>query len=274
MVAIPFRGSLNAGFGRSMITERLLKGIDIEVLSDLGSNFPAIFRNLFSGVLFLILTGMILNAFLGGGLFNSLKSPSLKFSASEFFRNSAEYFWSFLGITLIISAILIVLGILIIGIPMSISGQVKSAPEGAIFLTGILSGSFFIVCSIVFLLVADYARAWQVKNGKPACFRALGFGFSITFSTFKSSFPLMLILLLFHILFLLLVMLLVGKWKPVTGGGVFLLFLLTQLLFIIRLYLKMWRYGSVTTLMEISDKSPAEQMIVNPGNTNNPIIVL
>jgi hypothetical protein len=42
----------------------------------------------------------------------------------------------------------------------------------------------------------------------------------------------------------------VGNFKPVTGGGIFLLFLLSQLLFIIKLLLRVCRYGSVTAMFE------------------------
>jgi len=56
-----------------------------------------------------------------------------------------------------------------------------------------------------------------------------------------------------QVIFGLLVLNLVGLWKPVTGGGVFLLFLVSQFLFIIRIFLRVWRYGGVTNLMELND---------------------
>jgi hypothetical protein len=37
---------------------------------------------------------------------------------------------------------------------------------------------------------------------------------------------------------------------PHSAGGVFLLFLLSQFLFIIRILLRVWRYGSVTSMYE------------------------
>jgi hypothetical protein len=100
------------------------------------------------------------------------------------------------------------------------------------------------------LLVTDYARAWQVSVDNLSCFRAVGIGFRETFTRFWSSLPLMLILLVIQILFILFVCVVVTMWIPATGGGVVLLFLVSQFLFIIKIYLKMWRYGSVTALME------------------------
>ena len=103
--------------------------------------------------------------------------------------------------------------------------------------------------SLIFL-VADYARAWQASHAQNACFRALGFGFSQTFRTFLSSFPLIIILLIFQALPAWVVIKLIAGYTPVTGGGVMLLLLFSQLLLILKIFLKALRYGSVTSLME------------------------
>jgi hypothetical protein len=99
-------------------------------------------------------------------------------------------------------------------------------------------------------LVADYARAWQVRSDRPACFKAIGFGFSNTFSNFRASYPLMLVILSVQILFFILVFTTIPGWRPVSAAGTILLFLLSQILFFIKVFLKVWRYGSVTALME------------------------
>jgi hypothetical protein len=52
-----------------------------------------------------------------------------------------------------------------------------------------------------------------------------------------------------------LVIKLIGTWRPATGTGVFVLFLASQVLFILRILIKAWRYGSVTNLMELNDKT-------------------
>jgi hypothetical protein len=63
----------------------------------------------------------------------------------------------------------------------------------------------------------------------------------------------MLITIVVQILFVLLALTIIGYWKPVTGGGVFLLFLVSQLLVITRLTLKTWRYGCITFLSEVNE---------------------
>ena len=259
MLAMPIKGALNSGFGKSMITEKLADGLNFEVFADMGAAFRSIMSFFSVGLFMTILVGFILNAFFTGGVFERLKESSGKFSAGEFFRASAKNFWSFLVISLIISLIILVLAFLIIGIPLSIVGQSDSSPEGALFQTGLIVLSIFFLLLTVLLLVADYARAWQVTMDRNVCFKAIGFGFSQTFKTFLSSFPLMIILLVVQLSFGWLVLKILPGMRPATGGGVFLLFLLSQILFFLKIMLKIWRYGSVTVLMAVNSPEKAPE---------------
>jgi len=252
MVAIPMKGALKSGFGNSMITEKLKEGINVEALADLGTNLKSMISYFSKGLFMVLIIGFLMNTFFSGGLFDSLKGSAGKFSAAEFFKSSAKNFWSFFVISLIISLIIIALVILVFVIPVSIVGQAKVPPEGAIFKTGIISTSLFLLFLVVLLLVADYARAWQVVNLKNKCFRAIGFGFSQTFRTFFSSYPLMIVLLIVQFLFGWLVLSILSVIKPATGAGILMLFILSQLLFFIKILLKAWRYGSVTKMMELN----------------------
>ena len=252
MIAVPMKGTLNSGLGQSMITEKLSDGINIEVFADLGEVMTSLVSFFMSGLFLLILSGFLLNAFLSGGIFNSLKGESAKFSAGDFFRASAKNFWSFLVILLIISIIVLVLALVIVVVPMSLVGNASVPEEGALLKTLTIVVPLFLLLLTIMLLVADYARAWQVSKEQNACFKALGFGFGQTFKTFFSSYPLMIILLVIHVLYVWFVLNILTEMKPVTGFGVFLLFLLSQFLFIIRIMLKVWRYGSVTSLMELN----------------------
>jgi hypothetical protein len=114
------------------------------------------------------------------------------------------------------------------------------------------------------LLVADYARAWQASRTQNACFRALGFGFSQTFRSFLSSYPLIIILLILQSLPAWGVIKLISGYTPVTGGGVFLLFIISQLIIVLKIFLKVLRFGSITALME-------QNLPIVPVITVNPV---
>ncbi len=251
MLTIPLKGSLKTGFGNSMITELLKNGINIEVFSDLEVHFENMISSFSSGLLLLLFLIILMNAFLSGGLFNSLKGSNTDFTVSEFFRSSAKYFWSFLVVTVLVSLMMIILGVFIIGLPFGIIYGGNSGVGTSLSIILLIGVIIYFIVLISLLLVADYSRAWLVTKEKQSCFKALGFGFSTTFRFYLSSFPMMLILLILIMLFAWVSMRIIGLWIPGTGLGAFLLFIVSQILFFCRLLLKAWRYGSVTALMEM-----------------------
>jgi hypothetical protein len=252
VVAIPMKAALLGGLGKSTITENLRDGINIGVFADLGANFGSLSSYFSSGLFMALLVGYVINVFFAGGLFNGVKGSSANTSLGDFFRVSAKHFWSFLYISLIISFITLLLVILIVIIPVAVVSQSEGSSDVVVFRTFILLSSFFLFVLILILLVADYARAWQVLHDRNACFKAIGFGFSHTFRTFFSSYPLMLIIVIIHALYGWLIFNILSGFKPVTWFGIILLFIISQLFFFIKVLLRTWRYGSVTRMMEIN----------------------
>ncbi len=252
LLAIPMKGALKSGFGNSMITENLREGFNVEVFADMGTYLKSLASLISSGFFLALIFGLILNAFVTGGLFDCLKGSETGYSAAEFFRASAKNFWSFLVVSLILSLIIYVGAILIIVLPVSLTAQSDTQSDLTIIRTGIISISVFSLLLAIMLLAADYARAWQVIQDKSRPFSAIGFGFGQTFRTFLSSYPMMIILMVLQLLYLWLVSKIIPGMYPGSGSGIFLLFLLSQFLFIIKIFLRVIRYGSVTALMEIN----------------------
>lgn len=250
LVALPMKGALKTGLGNSMITEKLADGINIEVFADLGVIFRSLSSYFLSGLFVILLISFITNSFLSGGLFSSLKESAGTYSSRKFFTASAKYFWSFLLISLILDLIILLLALIIVVIPVSIVVQTDVSSEGALFKTFIITASVFLMALVWLLLVADYARAWQVNQKRSACFKALGFGFSQTHRTFISSYSLMLIIIIVQLLYGSLVLWILSGIRPVAGPGIIMLFILSQILYFIKIQLKAWRYGSVTRMME------------------------
>jgi len=259
MLTIQTKGALKTGFGKSMITELLQDGINIEVFSDLDTRLDSMFSSFSSGLLLVVVIGILMNAFLSGGLFNSLKGSKGNLTVSEFFRSSARYFWPFLGVTILVSLMMIILGLFLIGLPFGIAFGGDSGPGASTFIIMFIGVIIYLVTVIILLLVADYSRARLVTVEKPSCFKALGYGFSTTFRFFLSSFPMMLLLMIVIILFTWVTLRLISLWNPDTGTGALLLFIVSQILFFCKLLLKAWRYGSVTALMEMHPAKPVKE---------------
>jgi len=254
LVALPMNGAMKGVFGKSMITEKLLDGMNIEVFGDLGGNLRSITHFFSSGLLLLIVLGIPVYAFLAGGLFSSLGKSDKPISSAEFFRESAGNFWSFLCISLLISLILCVVGLLVVGLPVGLASQSKTGFEKTPYIIAMVAVGIFFLVAVIFNVVADYARAWLVTREEKSCFKGIGFGFRMTFGNFLTSFSLMFITLIVFVLFNWFVLTIIGPWRPAAGGGVFLLFIVSQILFFCKVLLKTWRYGSVTSLMELENR--------------------
>lgn len=249
MVAVPLKAILRTGFGSSMISERFLKGIDIETLSDMGQVFKGFIRAFGSGILVLFLVSFIANAFLTGGLFEKVNN-SVKYRS--YWQSCAANFWSFLLIQVFMSLIILFVHMTITGLPAIVMSFSDLNSEKTVFLVVLISSIVFFLVLPVFIMVADYARVWLVTESNTGFFRALSFGFRHTFRNFVSSWTTMILLLLVQALFVLLCIFILPGIFPKTGGGIFMLLILSQLLFIVRIFLRVFRYGSITTLMEFN----------------------
>jgi len=261
ILAASAKSGLKSMIGSSMITELLRDTVNADVLTDLKEGLSVLIASVTKGFILLILFTFIANAFFSGGLFNILSKKCSRKSLSCFLSGGASNFWSVLVINLIVSLIFIAVASIIGGIlALIVSKSGGGNPEpGA--MSKAIRFSIIIVALLlpVLLLVADYARAWLIGNDSKKPFSAIGAGFVMTFKKCVLSYLVMIILIIIQAGFGVLVVSKLMGSKPSTGGGVFLLFLISQILFIIRLFLRTWRYGSVTSLLEETQTTAVSQ---------------
>jgi hypothetical protein len=250
MVAMPMKSAFSAGLGNSTIYEQLKNGFNLEVFADLKSIAGSLGAYFSTGLFMLILVSFVANSFLTGGLFNSLRKESGEFSVSDFFRASSAKFWSFIVISLIYSILVLFLLALVVIIPVSFIAGSEEANDVIIINSAILLSSLFLFLVVMLLISADYSRAWQVAQTNNACFKAINFGFRETFRTFFTSYPIMLIIMLIQFFYMWVTLKILHGIKPETGAGIIVLFIASQILFIIKIYLKIARYGCFTAMME------------------------
>ncbi len=243
----PLRSALNIAFGSSMITERLAEGLDIEVFADLGDTGKGILSFFSGGFIFTFFVAFLLNAFVSAGLFGIMRKNTAGFSARDFFRAAAGNFLPYLLILFVLTIAYGFFMILLLVVPLGASVSGNGGSSDTIQLAGAV---LLVLLTPVFLLVADYSRARKAGSENVSAFEAIGYGLNSTFGKFGRSYLLMVLLVLVQLLLLFAVFLIMPAWRPATGGAVFLMLLVSQLLVILRLSLKAWRYASVTSMME------------------------
>jgi hypothetical protein len=245
MVAYPLRGALSMTFGTSMITERLQEAIDVEVISESGPALAGIMSSLGAGLMIFVTTGFLFNVFLSGGLFGSVSV-----FRREFWSSCGKNFWSYLVIILTTSIVLALVFSLVISVPLLINNLGGTASESQTIRSVKIASLVFLLILPVFLLWADYARAWQVRSDRSRSLAALGFGLSRTFRTFLSSWIMMAVLIAIQGLYWFALYKLLSGLQPAVGGIAF--FILAQVLVMIKILLKVYRYACVTSLMELT----------------------
>lgn len=253
-----------------MAFDEFMEGFNFDIIVDLSSISHTSIASMSAVLLLLIFLGILFYTFFSGGVFSYIRVTKRKFSIAHFFRDSAQYFWPFLGLSILIASMIGFVLFLLAGIVAGLNFSVK--PDAKIlqlFITFI----FLVIAATVlavFLLVADYSRAHYVADEKPHFFRSMGRGFKKTFGTFFSSVPMMLFLILIQILFMWLMSAVIAGLNPGSGLMVVLVFLLSQVLFFIRTFLRIWRYSSVTSMMEMYEFVPVPAPVPAPVPTPAP----
>ena len=246
-VALPLRSSFKSVFGDSMAIEKLSGGFDMGLAGDMGKAFGQLMSSATTGGLLLLLAGFLLYTFFAGGLFTRFTTAWGGLKVAAFMKASAHNFMPFLGIALLMCLIIGVYTVLIIGIPLGITLAVSG---GSMPQSGLMK-IFFVLWGLglpVWLFVTDYSRRWIAATGSHKVFRALGEGFRTLKKRFWVSYTTVLVILILNVLFVSGSVWFTAWSMPEKGIMIFLFFLATQLLFIVRLFLKAWRYATVSQL--------------------------
>ena len=248
ILSLPVKSAVMTDMGNSMAPEMIKDSFSIDFWTGLDVSMPLL-GGFVKGMAYLIFIYFFLNAFLTGGLFDSLRSNVCRYPLKFFFKASAANFFSFLTVTLLVVLMIVFSAALIIGVPVLIA---RSGDRGdaALFGTIRIARIVYFLVIPVFLLVADYSRSWLAASNNKLIFKSLGYGFRATFSSFLSSYIFMILLVALQLVFLFLVTKLLN-FTPESIGGLFIFFLFSQALIIIKLFLRAWRYGGVTTLFTI-----------------------
>jgi hypothetical protein len=257
LVKFPLRGALNTGLGFSMATEKLADGIDMEVLGDIGiTQLGNIVFSMVRSVTLAWFFSFLLNIFLTGGVFDYLKNTTNRFSFPSFFSASARNFKSFFLIRLLsgllLSALFVFIYLFITLFNLSDSLGIK------IIVIALALVLFLLFIQI--LAVMDYARAKKALNPDLKGTKALGMGFKTVFSNFLPFFSVIVSVSAIQLIVVVVAIKGIISWVPESGFAVFVLFVATQLLYLINVHFKIWRFGTVTDLMrQISVNSDHRQ---------------
>lgn len=246
-VGFPLRSFLNMIFGNSMAIERLNDGFDAGLAGDIGKPFGALMAAVSAGTLLTGTAGFFIMTFFSGGLFKRYSLAWGELKVSDFLRASAGNFIPFFKIALLMMLIIGAYSFLLLGVPGIVGLIASESPVPTGSGSYILYGAWALGLP-VWLFVADASRRWIAATGSRKVFRALGAGFRALRERFWRSYLTVLAIMVINAAFVIALIWFASTATPDRGIFVFLFFIATQALFIIRLMMKAWRYAAVCEL--------------------------
>ena len=124
LVAMPLKLGLNMIFSKSFATDRLLSGFDAGLTGDMGPAFGNLLGSATYGGFLLLVAGFLLYTFFAGGLFACYTRSYGSFKVTSFLKSSGYYFFTYLGIGIVVFLLITVWTLVIIGIPAGVTGSV------------------------------------------------------------------------------------------------------------------------------------------------------
>lgn len=249
-LALPFGNTIEKEAGSSMAFVSLLKDFDYTVYKDFMNQSskaigPYLSVAVWAGLFYLILT-----IFFEGGILTILKRREGKYSLSAFWKGSAEYFSRFLRLA-IYSVVIQIIVFLAVYIPLanildSAYGTVES--EVPLFYIGLSGMMIHLILFIFVLTVADYAKIMIVENENFKPLKTLLKSFAFVIKHFISTYFLYLSLLLFPVFLFIIYIKFEAVIGMSIGAGIFLVFIIQQLLIWCRVFIKIWFLGSELNL--------------------------
>jgi len=230
LVAYGFRSELLAGFGSSLLPERLMEGFDATVYNDFLRNNPSLMTPFWGQLFWLIVFSFALNTLFGGGIVKGLQRGAARFSVAEFVADCGTYVLRLLLLLVVAGVGLTIIGFIwffIVGVLYGIlsGGAITEVPYVTSFL---ISAVLFVVPMVMLLMIVDYTKVTMILDDERSPFRALGTGAKFVMRNFFATTAWQWFMIFVAIVLILLYWLIEGNLAMATGFGIFVVFLLQQ----------------------------------------------
>jgi len=242
LISVPLKTSVNRIVGSSLITGRLTEGFPLDIISNSGAGFHTLSSFAVTGTILTLFIIFLINAFFTGGFFSAVKTDG-SINTRSFFGDAALFFGKFLGVNLLTGAVLFVMALLLVAVPSAIGYNLFG---NTIFF---ISLTIYSITAVIVISVADFSRSIIISGSNPGIFSAVGKGIKALSSGFTVNFSAITLILIIQVLTACLFIIFITLRLNSPAGG-FLLSAGGHFFFFIKIFLRCWRYGTVTSLSE------------------------
>jgi len=252
IVVIPFRSSLAAGFGQSMLPDTLLNGFDFTSVSEfmrLDSNKIAGF---FAQVKWIVMLYLFLNIFFAGGILASIISKE-KYEWRSFIAGCLNYAFRFLKLFIYMALFHILVAVVVyLPLVLILKGAAKTVEsESTLFYIGLAGFLVHLFLFAILLMVSYYTKIRIVAEDSNKVFKYIFKSVRFVFSHFLSAFPLTILLVISLVILLLLFFSLNHIIGTSTGLTILIMFIIQQGFIFSRVFIRIWAYSSQYDLFRI-----------------------
>lgn len=230
VISLGFHSQLAAGFGSSMLPERLMQGFDATVYDDLLRTSSHLLTPFWTQLFWLVLFSFVLNTLFAGGIIRGLSRGPGSFSLADFFTDCGSSFLRLLVLLVASGVAVLLIGVVwffVCGILYSFLTAGAIAEPSYVW-AFVIAAIVFIVPMVTLLMMIDYAKVAVVLEDERSVLRALQTGSIFVLKNFFSATLWQWIMIVAALLLIVLYWLIEGNLAMATGSGIFVVFLLQQ----------------------------------------------
>jgi hypothetical protein len=245
LLAIPFFGLFRSATGNSQLPGSLMNGFDAtairELLASGGKMFAFYLKAFFPWILIFLLFQIYLN----GGILSWVSNPRGKFSINRFHANGRKYFWRFLKLAVYFIIVHLIIG-LIIYLPYFLTtGSDSNLTDRQIMNPLFIYIGVHALVLVFIFMWSDLAKSGLYCEDSPKVLKTIFRGLKIAFRRFFSFYLLGLLLLIIPTLAFIGFYLIRSGFVVNTTGLILIVFILQQVLVLIRVLFRTWRLAAV-----------------------------
>lgn len=248
-LAIPFKMSLTSKLGSLPEVYKMLSDYDSTVYNDVMRNYGMLIKAHTTQIMWLAIGSYIMSMIVYGGVFSHFIKQEA-YSFRSFVNSCGTYAWRFVksGLYLLLP-MLVIGGIVLVVLGAMLDSPLQNydseKPVIMIFLTGMLILLFF--WSLIHL-IADYARIMIIQNDTDKVLKSVWQATKFVIGKFLSVYSVYLTLILFQFLVFAVYFILESAIGMGSGGAVLIMFLIQQVIVILRVFGKVWLCSSEVEL--------------------------
>jgi hypothetical protein len=250
LIVAPLERNIGRLLDGSMASELLYDGFNIDVFADIMyAVMPAMASFSISFILVTLLV-FLANTFVTAGLFRVLAGSWKKpYKWKTFFLGADRGFLGFLFIAIIAGVSILLLLLIFAVAPLAIAFA-AGAGYTLVVIIGSVAAFILILALPLVLLTADYARAMLTADKYLGSWKAIVKGFRKVRKRLWKAWVTMIIILIVSALVGFIAWKFTINNKAATGGGLLLLLIVSQLFVFLKVWIKVFRYGTVTAMKE------------------------